>query len=160
MWSVVRSEETGVATATVVRSKDGNDEGATWSFTVQPHEIGVDREGAPIISCHVEISTEPARKGAAVRKAPKLSPAQQRVFDILAVAVGEAGAPDLAGDLAPRSTRAITRETAKKHAKSAGWWDPEDNSARNRFNARLNELVAKRVIGLTAKHLWLVGDVR
>jgi hypothetical protein len=155
MWSVIRPDESrGGATATVVRYKDG-EEGDAWSFEIRPAEIGTDREGNSISSCSVEVTAVPERKIAATKSSP-LSPAQQRVFDIVVAAVAESGVAGLAGDLAPAATRAVARETLKAYAKAAGWWDEEDDkSSRTRFSARLNELAGKHAIGLTAAHAWL-----
>jgi hypothetical protein len=154
MWSVVRPDESRRnATATVVRYKDG-EEGDTWTFELQPAEIGADRDGNAIISCSVEVTTEPERRKP-ISKARALSDAQQRVFDILLNASIETGVAGLAGDAAPRGTRAVTRETLKAYAKAAGWWDDEnDKTSRTRFSARLNELAGKHAIGLTAAHVW------
>jgi hypothetical protein len=154
MWSVVRPDEARrSATATVVRYKDG-EEGDTWTFELQPAEIGADRDGNAIISCSVEVTTEPERRKP-ISKARALSDAQQRVFDILLNASIEAGVAGLAGDAAPRGARAVTRDMLKSYAKAAGWWsDEDDKSSRTRFAARLNELAAKRAIGLTAAHVW------
>ena len=150
MIAVVRPDDRRLeATASVVRYKDG-EEGDTWTFELRPTELGTDREGNPITSCSVEITTEPARKRSAAKSSP-LSLAQQRIFDILLTATIEAGVPGLAGEEAPRGVRAITRETLKAHAKAKGWWDDsDDKSSRTRFAARLNELAGKRAIGLTA----------
>ena len=154
MWSVLRDETRGSATATVVRYKDG-EEGDTWTFELRPVEIAVDHEGAPITSCSVEVTTEPARKTASPKSTSRLSPAQQRIFDILLGACAEAGVAGLAGDAAPRWARAVTRETLKAYAKTGGWWDDrDDKTSRTRLAARLNELAGKHVIGLTAEHVW------
>jgi hypothetical protein len=154
MWSVIRPDENRrSATATVVRYKDG-EEGDAWTFELRPAELGTDRDGDPIASCSVEVTKEPERKIAAA-KPSSLSPAQQRVYDIVLTASIEAGAAGLAGDAAPRGARAVTREMLKAYAKAAGWWDVEnDKSSRARFAARLNELAGKHVIGLTAAHVW------
>jgi hypothetical protein len=159
MWGVVRDEVTGRATATVARYKDG-EEGDTWTFELRPVELAIDRDGNPITSCAVEITTEPVRKTAAAKNRAPLSTQQQRVFDIVRLATAEAGQPGLAGEAAPRSIRAITRATLKVYAKTAGWWDDStekaDESSRAKLNARLNELATKRAIGLTAEHVWPV----
>ena len=153
MISVIRPDGCPSATATVVRYKDG-EEGDAWTFELRPAEIGIDREGNPIMSCSVEVTAEPARKIAAAKSSP-LSPAQQRVFDIVLGAVADSGVAGLAGEAAPPGTRAVDRETLKAYAKTSGWWDEEDDkSSRTRFAARLNELAGKRVIGLTAAHVW------
>jgi hypothetical protein len=155
MWSVIRPDENRrSATATVVRYKDG-EEGDAWTFELCPAELGIDRDGNSITSCSVNVTKEPERKIAAVKSSP-LSPAQRRIFDILQTAIIEAGVAGLAGDAAPRTMRAVTRETLKAYAKSAGWWDDDDDkSSRTRFAARLNELAGKHAIGLTAAHIWL-----
>jgi hypothetical protein len=154
MWSIIRPDESRrSATATVVRYKDG-EEGDTWTFELRPAEIGTDRNGTPITSCSVEVTIEPERKIAAA-KSYRLSPAQQRVFDILLNASIEAGTTGLAGVAAPRGTRAVTRDMLKAYAKKSGWWDAEDDkSSRTRFSARLNELAGKHAIGLSAEHVW------
>lgn len=154
MWSVIRLDDTcRSATATVARYKDG-EEGDAWTFELCPAELGIDREGNSIVSCSVDVTAEPERKIAAAKSSP-LSPAQQRIFDILLTATIEAGEAGLAGEAAPRGTRAVTKETLKAYAKKAGWWDDEnDKSSRARFTARLNELAGKHAIGLTAEHVW------
>jgi hypothetical protein len=159
MIGVTRDEATGEATATVARYKDG-EEGDTWSFALSRVEIGVDRGGNPIVSCHVDVTIEPERRAA--RKAKeKPSAAQQRVYDILVDATLEAGVAGQAGLAAPRSMRAITRDTLKTYLKKKGWWKggdaKADNSSRSQMSDRLNELAGKRLIGLTAEHVWLVG---
>jgi hypothetical protein len=154
MWSVIRPDDSRrSATATVARYKDG-EEGDAWTFELCRAELGTDREGNLIVSCSVDVTAEPERKIAATKSSP-LSPAQQRVFDILLTATIEAGEAGLAGEAAPRGTRAVTKETLKAYAKKAGWWDDEnDKSSRARFTARLNELAGKHAIGLTAEHVW------
>jgi hypothetical protein len=154
MWSVIRPDESKrCATATVVRYKDG-EEGDTWEFELCPRPVKTDRDGNSIMSCSVTVTTEPARKVMPF-KSYSLSPSQQRIFDILLTASIECGVVGLAGDAAPRGTRAVTRETLKAYAKKAGWWDDQDDkSSRTRLAARLNELAGKRAIGLTAGHAW------
>ena len=154
MWSVIRPDKfKRCATATVVRYKDG-EEGDTWEFELCPRPVKTDRDGNSIMSCSVMVTTEPERKIAAVKSSP-LSPAQRRIFDILQTAITEAGVAGLAGDAAPRTIRAVTRDTLKAYAKTAGWWDDQDDkSSRTRFAARLNELAGKHAIGLTAAHVW------
>lgn len=154
MIGVRRKEGTTQATATVFRSKDG-EEGDTWTFELAPQEIAVDRNGAPIKSCFVVVTIEPARKLTSKPANAPLPAAQQRFYEIILNASIEAGVPGLAGEAAPRTMRAITRETLKQYAKAAGWWDPDDeHSSRSKFSARLNELAGKHVIGLTGTHVW------
>jgi hypothetical protein len=157
MWSVIRDEVTGAATASVVRYKDG-EEGDTWSFELRPIEIAVDRDGHPISSCSVHVTVEPARKATTTKPSATLSPAQQRLFDILVTATLEQGVAGLAGSAAPKGMRAITRDTLKTYAVANGWWDESKHeSSRARLSARLNELAGKHVIGLTAMHVWPAG---
>jgi hypothetical protein len=162
MLGVVRDEATGISTVRVAEFKDG-EEGDTWSFGLRQVQIGVARDGSPISSCTVNILTEPARKsaGAKATSADKLPPAQRRLYDIIVQAVAETGKADLAGELAPRGTIAISRDTLKKYTKRGGWWDTTDkttdkNSA-GRFSNTLIALAGKHVIGVTAEHLWLSG---
>jgi RecA/RadA recombinase len=154
MMSVIRPDASSrSATASIVHYKDG-EEGDTWTFELCPTEIGIDRNGNPIMSCSVDVTAEPERKITAA-KSSSLSPAQQRVFDIVVTACIDDGVAGLAGDAAPPGTRAVTREILKGYAKSAGWWDDSnDKSSRTKFGARLNELARKRAIGLTAAHIW------
>ncbi len=157
MWSVVRDESSGKSTATVVRMKDG-EEGDQWSFELSTLKIGTDRNGSPIVSCYVEITSEPTRTTDTGKARPaKLPPAQQRFFDIVLRATTEAGATVPTSSLVPQGARAITRDTLKAYCRTGGWWDPEDeHNSRSKFSGRLNELAGKKVIGITAEHVWVV----
>jgi hypothetical protein len=84
-----RDQTSKIATASVLRLKDG-EEGDSWSFGLRPLVIGIERQGRPIESCYVEVTTAPERRPTAAKSA-KLTEAQQRVYNILVGAVAEAG---------------------------------------------------------------------
>jgi hypothetical protein len=150
-----RDSVTKIATAIVRHLKDG-EEGDTWQFELNPIEVGVDRDGNPIISRYVQITEEPERR-AAPPPGKSLSAEQQRVFDILVGAVAEVGIVGLAGSAAPANTRAITRDTFTEFLKHNGWWDAaNDSSARAKMSSRLNEIAGKHRIGLTDRCVWPV----
>jgi hypothetical protein len=150
-----RDSATKIAAATVRHLKDG-EEGDTWQFELKPIEVGVDRDGNPIISRYVQITEEPERRTALACGKP-LSAEQQRVFDILVGAVAEVGIIGLAGSAAPANTCAITRDTFTEFLKRNGWWDAaNDSSARAKMSSRLNEIAGKHRIGLTDRYVWPV----
>jgi hypothetical protein len=157
MLSLVRSEN-GVSTAEVVRFKDGK-EGATIEFDLHSIEVGTDRRGVPLTSCFVNILREPSGVdiGSERPAGPKLSAAQQRLFDVISRAIDESGSRLEQDTGIPPGTRAISREMAKRYAKTSGWWEEgNDKSANSRFNSRLNELAGKKAIGLTDRSIWKV----
>lgn len=155
--SVRRDAGARHATATVKTTKDG-EEGTTWVVELKTLEIGTDRTGKTMQGAYVEFASEPSTNGSAKAKGSKLSDAQQRIYDILIDALASEGVAGMAGEAAPASMRAVTRETLKAHCKKKGWWDSTDKdtekSSRTRLGARLNELAGKRAIGLTAEHVW------
>lgn len=157
MIGVKREEGARTATAIVKTSKDG-EEGTTWNLELRTMDIGTDRNGKAITGAHVELTSHPSMATASASKVRKLSPAQQRLYDILLDAVAAEGVTGLAGDAAPPTMPAIKKETLKVYCKKNGWWDSSDaksdHSARSRFGARLNELAGKHVIGLTEEHVW------
>jgi hypothetical protein len=161
MWSVTREEGSPRAIATVVRFKDG-EEGDAWSFELQQREIGTASDGSPISSCHVEIIEQPNRKSDGAKPArAQPSPKQRRVYDIVVEAIAAEGLVGADGEAAPKGTRAVTRETAKRFAKQKGWWDSTDKntekSSNSNWNARLNELAGKSFLGLTETCVWIAA---
>lgn len=156
MIGVKRDPATKIATATVLRLKDG-EEGDAWSFELRPIEVGVDRDGRPIVSRYVQITEEPERNSTTAKAHVKLSAEQQRIYDILLEAVAAQGIVGLAGSMAPPGILTITRATLVEYLKRGGWWDKEkDHSSRSKISARLNELAGKHAIGLTEQHVWPV----
>jgi AAA domain len=159
MIGVTRSES-GIATAEVVRIKDGC-EGAKIEYDVKPIDVGSDCAGKTLTSCYLDVLREPCDDDRATSKAGgafSLSAAQKRLFDIVCRALDEAGHRDIGDPGVPPGTRAISRDMAKTYAKTCGWWDESKNekSATSNFNGRLNELAGKKAIGLTAQSLWRV----
>jgi len=156
MLSVKREEGARRATATVKMAKDA-EEGATWDFELRTMEIGIDRQGHAITGAFVELCSEPGRLIAGAKRA-KLSPAQQHIFDILTEALIAEGKSGAAGEAAPPTTVAVSRETLKAYCKKKGWWDSSDKetekSSRTRLGARLTELAGKHAIGLTDEYVW------
>jgi AAA domain len=137
---------------TVEWMKDGP-EGEMIASRLEANEVGLDIDGDPITSCVVlPVETIEIRKAAPIR----LTAQERRLFDILEKAVTEAGATVNGTASIPRGMFAITREMAKNYCKTEGWWDGDkDHSSRTLFNRQLNSLAGKRVIGLTAEHLWI-----
>src|SRR5262249_47795339 len=138
--------------------------GDTWEFELCPTTIGTDRHGLSVSACYVEITSPPAMMKPRLDKPPPVSAAQQRFLDIIEKAVAEAGAPlenVTFGVSARASINAVTREMLKAYCKTEGWGDVEtDHSSRSKFSARLNELAGKRLVGLTATHVWLTKSRR
>jgi len=157
MWSVVRQAGTMRATVTVATLKDG-EEGDTWTFELRPEPVGTDREGAEVSACYVQVTSPPAMRKDSPPVKPTVSASQRRFLDIIIKAVTEAGAPVKGSAVGPpASINAITRDLLKTYTKTEGWWDLEDDhSSRSKFSSRLNELAGKKLIGLTATHVWMV----
>jgi hypothetical protein len=143
-----RDSVTKTATVTVRHLKDG-EEGDTWQFELRPIDVGVDREGNPIRSCHVEIIQEPERQVAA--KAAHVSPLAQKFLNALHNA--------LAGDetVMHLGRRAVTLELWKAECCALGLLDRDkpggDKSLWSKYR---RELIAANRIACNERIAWTI----
>jgi hypothetical protein len=149
MWSVIRDENRGPATASVVRYKDG-EEGDTWTFDLRPLEIGMDREGNPISSCYVDVTLDPARKSADRRKPEHISPLNLKFLDALNNVLASDNLPIV------RGRKAAAKEAWRNECNARGLINLKGNtkSAKALFDKARRELVAKNRIACEGDLTW------
>lgn len=148
MWSVIRDENRGGATATVVRYKDG-EEGDTWAFELRPVDIATDRDGNPVTSCAVEVTTEPERKAATAVKKGHASPLALKYLDALLNV--------LAGEVVTqvRGRKAATTAAWRAECVERGLLDPEKaDSARSLLSKNRAALVTANRVACEGDLTW------
>lgn len=111
VWSI--SNENGVRTVTLAKSKDGADNLA-WSFSLAVVEIGTDDDGEPITTCVVENVTGPSFGGAAKPKRLTYPPSLKLLMAAFTAALADHGE-----DVRPFRDGPIVRAVARDHIRDA-----------------------------------------
>jgi hypothetical protein len=164
MWHVDKGEV--ASTVTVAAMKDGED-GASWTYRLQPYYFDEAREGGAtsaqqvsLSTCTVEILTNPsfAQQTATRRNKKALRGKAARLMDIICKAIGEAGESVKGNQNVPPDVRAISRDMLNKYVQIKGFYEEGKPPNYNRavLSRHLNALAGDRYIGLTDAHLWVV----
>ena len=153
MWSVIRPDDTKLtANATVARRKDG-EEGDMWAFELRVVEVGVDRDGNPITSCSVEVTKEPERKTAAVKRKKKdPSPLGVKFLQALREVFGFGVTVQF------QSWKAVQLEHWRAECRRAGLidMDPKDRQSRSLFDKYKRELIERNQIAFNNDLVWII----
>jgi hypothetical protein len=171
MIRVCREGKTLKATAMVDRMKDGpdGDSGAAFALELKPRQIGIDRNGNPVMSCSVEITedkeaakvaTSSSQKKAAAGRPPRNS----TVFvDAFSEALDNFGEIIQVRGSGPKvkavDVRKVREEFKRRHA--TGEEDPKKRaeSANKAFRRILNDMPSKFVTENRddREMIWRVG---
>jgi putative DNA primase/helicase len=164
--STIRNDVGGVggATVSVSRMKDG-EEGDTWSVALKPLEVGINRLGAPIMSCAVEITSEPRRptqeeqeqQQQKKKKTKRLSDRSELVKRSLAnLLCDHDGSSEKPSFSVPGNAKAAKRDALRERCWRDDFCAGLAGSARKRaFDRAIEELQRANVIGVQDGWLWL-----
>lgn len=105
-----------------------------------------------ITSCIV-VPTDPTTE----TKNVKLSPANQRAYDLLKQAIGHEGKIPPASNHMPANTPCITEQTWRKYCLSGGVSQSDEPDAiRKAFKRAADKLLAMSLIGKWQEHVWVI----
>ena len=151
----VKRDAAGLITVEVEAMKDGP-EGATFTSALKLFELGKDEKGQPITSCAIVEVKGAAAAGTKSSDRVKVSPLQQRVLDILVVAILDAPPEHKTTSGAPGGRLAVSREYLKLCCIAKGWLDDSEtvDQKRLKVNNMINLLAGKRLIGATKLYVW------
>ncbi len=152
MIEVVRSDFTGISTATVRKQRDIA-AGAAFTFKLDPVEIGMDEDEEWVTSCVVEPTDAPAHETRA-----KLSDAQKVALDQLRRAISQEGQIPPPNSNIPTNTPAVTIKTFRTYCMSGGMSVSEKYDAQQKaFKRVTDKLLAVGLIAIWQQYVWLTG---
>ena len=149
---IVKTEATGVATATVAKQRD-HIGGQVFGFRLQPVEIARDKEGAPVTSCVVVATERPveAPKRASIPKAA------QTALRALAEASDEQGTPAPPSERIPRGIKTVTVDWWRAQAYRRGISTGEERAKQQAFKRASEYLIGASRVGTWDDLVWLTA---
>jgi hypothetical protein len=151
---VSKNELSGVVTATIVKQRD-RATGDTFSFKLDPVEIGMDEDEEYVTSCVVEPTDAPSETPRDVKR-NRLSDSQKVALDQLHRAIGDVGKTPAASNHIPGNRRAVTMTMFRTYCVDGGVSaSDEDDSQRKAFKRAADRLLALGLIGKWQEYVWL-----
>jgi hypothetical protein len=150
---VVRDETSGVATATIVKQRDGPTEGE-FVFRLHQVELGRNLDGDLVTSCVVEPVEQPA--GAIKKKRAPLSGQQSIAMQQLDNAIITAGTIPPFSTHIPPNTRCVDEAVWRSYCYSAGISSGKDRARQQAFNRAATALQKINRIGRWNELIWAV----
>jgi hypothetical protein len=142
------------ATFTVAAMKDG-DQGASWSFSLQPVQVGETKAGQPIMSCGVAHLPDMLVKPVQEAKSAKLGKAETIALRALKEAIDEVGDRAPASNHIPGDAKVTTADHWRDYAYRLGISDSGEDAKRKAFKRAHQGLVAKQHIGTWDGWVWV-----
>jgi hypothetical protein len=144
------------ATFTVAVMKDG-EQGATWSFSLQPVQVGKNKAGQPIMSCGVNHQPDVLAKPAQEAKPPRLSKADKIALRAIKEAIGALGEPAPASNHIPSDVKVTTADRWRDYAYRLGISDSDQqDTKRKAFKRAYQRLIAEQHVGAWDGWIWVI----
>jgi hypothetical protein len=155
-WSVTRDGNQGTVMIKIVKDSE---EGANWTFSLHPMEIGETKAGQPITACSVNIdrmpSSEPISKPTSNRGIPKSA---QTALRALREAIDEVGAVPPASNHIPPKVKTVTVKQWRQYAYSRGISNSTEDRARQQaFKRGYEHLIGTEHAKVWEGQVWPIG---
>jgi hypothetical protein len=145
------------ATFTVAILKDG-EQGANWSFSLQPVQVGETRAGQPIMSCGVNHLPDVLAKPAQEANPARLSKADKIALRALKEAIDALGDRASASNHIPSDVKVTTLDRWRDYAYRLGISDSDEQDAKRKAFKRAHErLIAEQYVGARDGWVWVIG---
>jgi hypothetical protein len=152
-WSVTRDGNQGTVTNKIV--KDG-EEGANWTFSLHPMEIGSTKAGRPIISCSVNIDRTPSSEAASKPTGrARMTKGAQTALRALREAIDELGTVPPASNYIPPKVKTVTVDQWRQYAYRRGISTSDEPRAQQQAFKRATEcLIGDQHVAVWGNCVW------